>query len=145
MIIQQISVFLENRPGTLAEVLQVLSEQQVNLRAMSLADTADFGILRLIVKDREKVEQVLRQAKFTVKTTPVLAMKIGDRPGGLLEKIQQLRAAGINIEYLYAFATAPGEQDARVVLKVDDLPRAESLCGGGVQAATADQEPDFYW
>lgn len=143
MIIKQISVFLENRPGTLAEVLEVLGEHSVNIRAMSVADTADFGILRLIVNEADKVERVLKGASFAVKTTPVLAMKVADEPGGLLTHVKKLTAAGINIEYVYAFATT-ASSEARVVLKVDDLARAErTLYGDGPQ--DAGEGPNFYW
>ncbi|MDR3562148.1 MAG: ACT domain-containing protein [Negativicutes bacterium] len=145
MIIKQISVFLENRPGTLAEVLGVLGEHDINLRAMAVADTADFGILRLVVNEPDKVERVLRGANFAVKTTPVLAIKVSDQPGGLLTEIKRLTAAGINIEYVYAFATAASDE-ARVVLKVDDLKKAEEV----LREESPNQDglgdgPNFYW
>lgn len=126
MIIQQISVFVENKPGTLAEVLDVLKAHSINLRAITVADTADFGILRMIVNEPGKAEGILRQAGFTVKITPVLSIILEDTPGNLHEKVQQLSAAGINIEYMYAFS-GMGTQEARVVLKVDDLTKAEGL------------------
>lgn len=143
MIIKQISVFLENRPGTLAEVLGVLGEHDVNIRAMAVADTADFGILRLIVNGPDKVERVLKGASFAVKTTPVLTMKVADQPGGLLGEVRKLTAAGINIEYVYAFA-ATSATEARVVLKVDDLDKAEQVLYGD-KAATEADSPNFYW
>ena len=143
MIIQQISVFVENRPGTMGEVLTVLKEKNINLRALSLADTADFGIIRLIVKEPEKVGAILREAGFTVKTTPVLAIKVPDDPGGLIEQVRKLSSAGINVEYMYAFA-ANGGSEARVVLKVDDLERSELLISGEKASETA-QTPNFYW
>ena len=143
MIIQQISVFVENRPGTLAEVLAALNEHGINIRAMSVADTADFGILRFIVNQPERVEKLLREAQFAVKTTPVLTMPLEDQPGGLLAQINKLSSAGVNIEYFYAFATA-GAQQARIVLKVDDLKRAEALLGPEVAGGTS-QDVDFYW
>lgn len=143
MIIQQISVFVENRPGTMGEVLTVLKDKSINLRALSLADTADFGIIRLIVKEPEKVGALLREAGFTVKTTPVLAIKVPDDPGGLFEQVQKLSSAGINIEYMYAFA-ANGGSEARVVLKVDDLERSELLISGE-KASETEQTPNFYW
>lgn len=142
MIIKQISVFLENRPGTLAEVLSVLDEHNINLRAMSVADTADFGILRLVVNEPDKVEQALKGASLAVKTTPVLAMKVSDKPGGLLTEVKKLTAAGINIEYVYAFA-APAADEARVVLKVDDLAKAEKILNG--KTAEGGESPNFYW
>jgi hypothetical protein len=143
MIIKQISVFLENRPGTLAQVLSVLGEHNINIRAMSVADTADFGILRLVVNEPDKVEQALKGASLAVKTTPVLAMKVSDKPGGLLTEVKKLTAAGINIEYVYAFA-APAAEEARVVLKVDDLAKAEKVLNGD-KAADSGEGPNFYW
>lgn len=130
MVIQQISVFVENKPGTLAEVLDVLKAQSINLRAITVADTADFGILRMIVNDPEKAEGILRQAGFTVKITPVLCAILDDTPGNLHEQVQRLSTAGINIEYMYAFS-GMGTEEARVVLKVDDLDRAQGLVNGG--------------
>jgi hypothetical protein len=145
MIIKQISVFLENRSGALAEVLGVLVEHGVNLRALAVADTADFGILRLVVKESDMVERVLRDANFAVKTTSVLGIKIADHPGGLLDEIKKLTAANINIEYVYAFATAASEE-ARVVLKVDELEKAEKvLRETGSQTAGDSDGPNFYW
>lgn len=141
MIIKQISVFIENRPGTLAEVLTVLGGHNINIRALSVADTADFGILRLVVNEPEKVERILKEAGFAVKTTPVLTMKISDKPGGLLANVKKLTAAGVNIEYVYAFAAAAAEE-ARVVMKVDDLAKAVKVLNG----ETAESEgPGFYW
>lgn len=131
MIIKQISVFMENRTGTLNEVLEALSGQEINIRAMSVADTADFGIMRMIVSDPAKVERILREAGFVVKTTDVLALSITDEPGGLLTKVQKLGNAGINIEYIYAFASTNSHK-ARVVLKVDDLEAANRLINEGV-------------
>jgi len=144
MIIKQISIFLENRPGTLAEVLEVLGEHAINIRAMSVADTADFGILRLIVNDPDKVGKILKAANFAAKTTSVLTMKVTDQPGGLLSEIKKLTAAGINIEYVYAFA-ASATAEARVVLKVDDLEKAERVLNGSRHEAVGGEGPNFYW
>lgn len=129
MIIQQISVFLENKPGTLAEVLGVLKQHNVNLRALSVADTADFGILRMIVNDTEKAEKILRGEGFPLKTTPVLSVLVEDTPGNLHEQVLRLSSFGINIEYMYAYGTI-GAKEARVVLKVDDLERATEIVSG---------------
>jgi hypothetical protein len=146
MIIQQISVFLENRTGTLAEVLATLHENNINIRAMSVAETADFGILRFIVNQPEKVEQVLRKAQFALRVTPVLTMVLDDSPGSLLDRIEKLSSAGINIEYFYAFAVV-GTERARIVLKVDALQEAEQLLGEFEegQHREKEQEADFYW
>lgn len=146
MIIRQMSVFVENRPGALAEVLAVLKEHEVNIRALAVADTADFGILRIIVNDPEKVERILRGTGFTVKITQVLTLTVDDNPGSLYEKMQRLSDAGVNVEYMYAFA-ATGDGFARVVLKVDNLARAVSIANGQQQQFDEDEEtgPDFYW
>jgi hypothetical protein len=148
MIIRQISVFVENRPGTLAEVLDVLKDHDVNLRALSVADTADFGILRMIVNDPEKVERILRGAGYAVKSTPVLTLTVADNPGGLLEKLLKMSSAGINVEYVYAFA-ATSANEARVVIKVDNLERAERIINGDIASDPNNKEngevPGFYW
>lgn len=148
MIIQQISVFVENRPGTLAEVLGVLKEHEINLRAMSVADTADFGILRMVVNDPEKVERILRGAGYAVKSTPVLTLTVDDTPGGLLNQVEKMSSAGINVEYLYAFA-ASSSNAARVVIKVDNLERAERIVNGEPSSPNLNKEksevPGFYW
>jgi hypothetical protein len=148
MIIRQISVFVENRPGTLVEVLDVLKDHEINLRALSVADTADFGILRLIVNDPEKVERILRGAGYAVKSTPVLTLTVADTPGGLLEKLLKMSSAGINVEYVYAFA-ATSANEARVVIKVDNLERAERIINGDIASDPANKEPGdvpgFYW
>ncbi len=143
MIIQQISVFLENRLGTLAEVLATLNANNINIRAMSVAETADFGILRFIVNHPEKVAQILKEANIAVKITPVLTMVLDDNPGRLLEKIQKLSDAGINVEYFYAFAVV-GTEKARIVIKVDALEQAQKLIGTHEQTQEND-EADFYW
>lgn len=145
MIIQQISVFLENRLGTLAEVLATLTAHQINLRAMSVAETADFGILRFIVNQPEEVANILRNANIAVKITPVLSMVLDDNPGRLLEKIKKISDAGINIEYFYAFAVV-GTEKARVVLKVDALEKAQEVIGLQENTLVSDHdEADFYW
>ena len=149
MIIQQISVFVENRPGTLSEVLKVLKDHEINLRALSVADTSDFGILRMIVNDPEKVERILKGAGYAVKSTPVLTMTIDDSPGGLLTQVEKMSLAGINIEYVYAFA-AISANEARVVIKVDNLERAERIISGDLTSTTQpgkepNDVPGFYW
>lgn len=146
MIIQQLSVFLENRTGTLVDVLATLHENNINVRAMSVAETADFGILRFIVNHPEAVEKVLRQAQFAIKVTPVLTVVLHDSPGSLLKQMQKLSDAGINIEYFYAFAVV-GTEKARIVLKVDDLEQARQLIGSHAESNLGDSndEVDFYW
>jgi hypothetical protein len=125
MRVPQISVFLENRPGRLMYLLQILSEAKVNLRALSVADTSDFGIVRLIVSDTDSALDAIQHAGLTAATTEVLRVEIPDIPGGLASKvIDPLAKAGVNIEYTYAYSERALEK-AVVVLKVDDLEKAE--------------------
>ena len=124
MRVTQISVFLENRPGRLAHLLQVLSEAEVNLRALSVADTSDFGIVRLIVDDVDSALQAVRQADLTAATTPVLRAEIPDAPGALQQNVvDPLAEAGVNIEYMYAYGGRISKT-AVVILKVDNLEKA---------------------
>jgi hypothetical protein len=123
MRVEQISVFLENKPGALAEVTQILGESGVNIRALSLADTKDFGILRLIVNDNEKARLALGQKGFTVRKTDVVAVAVPDHPGGLAEIMKILAEAKINVEYLYAFVQQSG-QNAIIIFRFDETERA---------------------
>lgn len=109
MKVDQLSIFLENRAGRLAEVTRILSEAGVNIRALSLADTSDFGILRLIVSDFEAAKSKLKEAGFTVGRTTVVAVEITDQPGGLHNILSMLQDAGINVEYMYAFVQQSGD------------------------------------
>src|SRR5512133_1303085 len=99
MKVEQISIFIENKSGRLAEVSRILGEDNINIRALSLADTSDFGILRLIVNDCEKAKAVLKDKGFTVSKTEVVAVEVPDRPGGLSSILQTLDAVQINVEY----------------------------------------------
>lgn len=123
---KQISVFLENKPGSLYGVLQKLKEWGVNLRALSLADTAEFGVLRFIVENPEAIVAKLKEERFAATLTEVLAVGVEDRPGGLCDVVEVLTRAGISIEYLYAFVS-PGGDRAYVVLRVEDLERAKRV------------------
>ncbi|MEF2231029.1 MAG: ACT domain-containing protein [Pseudodesulfovibrio sp.] len=109
MKVDQLSIFLENRAGRLAEVTRILSEAKVNIRALSLADTSDFGILRLIVSDFETAKNKLKESGFTVGRTSVVAVEVPDRPGGLHEILSMLQDANINVEYMYAFVQQSGD------------------------------------
>jgi len=109
MKVDQLSIFLENRAGRLAEVTRLLAEAGVNIRALSLADTSDFGILRLIVSDFETAKTKLKEAGFTVGRTSVVAVEVADQPGGLDNILSQLQDAGINVEYMYAFVQQSGD------------------------------------
>ena len=142
MIIHQLSVFVENKPGAMVEVLAVLKENKVNIRALSLADTADFGILRMIVNEPKKKKTTLRDAGYAVKIPKDLTLTLDDDPGSLHEKVLRLSEAGINIEYLYAFA-ATGDSFARVVLKVDNLELPSQIANG--QQGDKEDNYSFYW
>ena len=125
----QISVFLENRPGRLRKLLKVLAGAEVNLRGLSVADTADFGIARLIVADVQQAVDTIRAAGLTVSTSDVLRVEVPDTPGALANSvIDPLADAGINVQYLYAFSERPSDT-AIVVLKVDDLEKAREVLG----------------
>lgn len=123
MHVEQISIFIENKSGRLAEVTRILGEAGVNIRALSLADTSDFGILRLIVNDREKAKAVLKEKGFTVSKTDVVAVEVPDRPGGLSQILQTLDGENINVEYMYAFVERCGE-NAVIIFRFDETDRA---------------------
>ncbi|MGI6040272.1 MAG: ACT domain-containing protein [Eubacteriales bacterium] len=123
MLINQISVFIENRPGRLYAITKTLSENDIDIRALSLADTTDFGILRLIVNDSVKADKVLRENGFTVSTAKVLAVQVEDKPGGLHSILEKLYEQAIGVEYAYAFFTR-NANGAFVVLRVEDNEKA---------------------
>lgn len=126
MVIKQISIFLENSAGRLAEVTKVLKNGNINLRALMIADTADFGILRIIVDEVDTAISVLEKAQFTVKTTEVISVTISDTVGSLADVLAQFQKNAINVEYLYAALEKTGET-AVVIFKVDDLKKAQTL------------------
>ncbi|MDT3700624.1 MAG: ACT domain-containing protein [Thermincola sp.] len=126
MKVQQISVFLENKSGRLAQLTEILGNNGINIRALSIADTSDFGILRLIVSDPLQADEVLKNAGFTVSVTDVIAVEVKDVPGGLTVVLQILEAAKINIEYLYAFLEK-SSNNALVVLRVEQINEASEL------------------
>ncbi|OAT82936.1 ACT domain-containing protein [Desulfotomaculum copahuensis] len=123
MKVKQISIFLENKSGRLAQVTRVLGDNGINIRALSIADTTDFGILRLIVSDPDLAYRVLKEAGFTVSATDVIAVEVTDEPGGLANAMAVLQEAGINIEYLYAFLQKASKA-ALVVFRVEQLDEA---------------------
>ena len=132
MFVKQISVFIENRRGRLAEFTKVLGEAGIDLIALSVADTTDFGILRAIVKDTDAAVEILKKAGYTVSITDVLAVAVKDRPGGLASVIGCLNDNGISIEYLYSLVRN-FEGQAVVIFRVDKLvPTYELLKKEGV-------------
>ena len=126
MKVKQISIFLENKSGRLAKVTKTLGDNHINIRALSIADTTDFGILRLIVSDPATAWQILKEQEFTVSETEIIAVQVPDHPGGLAGIMQLLDDNGINIEYMYAFVGRSGA-DAVVVFRVEQIDRAIEL------------------
>ncbi len=123
MKVEQISIFIENKSGRLAEITRILGEANINIRALSLADTSDFGILRLIVNDCNAASQVLKDRGFTVNKTEVVAVEVPDRPGGLAAILQVLDKQGTNVEYMYAFVERCGG-NAVIIFRFDETDTA---------------------
>jgi hypothetical protein len=131
MKVEQISIFLENKPGGLSEVTRILKENNINIRALSLADTTDFGILRLIVNDVEKAKEMLKAAGLSVGRTTVVALEVPDSPGGLNSILETLSKESINVEYMYAFIQSSGK-NAVIIFRFDNTDRAiEILSNAG--------------
>ena len=126
MPVEQISVFLENKSGRLSEVTAILTESNVNIRALALADTSDFGVLRLIVDDTERAQATLKNNGFTVGKTQVVAVEVPDRPGGLHEILTLLYEAQINVEYMYAFVRTSGN-NAVMIFRIEPAKQAVDL------------------
>ena len=123
MKVKQISVFIENRSGRLREVANVLGKKNINIRALSLADTSDYGILRLIVDKPDAALDVLKKANFTLSETNVIAVEVSDKPGGLSEVLDVLGEAGINVEYMYAFVEKSSD-NAVMIFRIEDIENA---------------------
>lgn len=133
----QISVFLENKSGRLAEVTHALAKGEINIRALSLAETIDYGVLRLIVDKPKEAKTALAEAGFTVTETEVIAVAMPDRPGGLAGIVDLVTRHGLNIEYLYAFVGQRGE-NAVVIFRIDNAEEAiTALQEGGAQVLSA--------
>ncbi len=133
MKVEQISVFVENRSGRLAEVTQTLADADINIRAFYLAEAGDFGILRLIVNETEKAINVLKDSGFTVSKTEVVAIAVPDKPGGLARILLNIKDSGINVEYMYAFVEKSTE-NAIVIFRFDEISKAvDILKRGGVR------------
>jgi hypothetical protein len=128
MKLQQVSIFLENKKGRLAEVAGLIAKKGINIRALALADTADFGVLRLIVNDPDRCFEVLKAAGFVAQRTDVIAVEVDDKPGGLKRVLDLFDAHGINIEYMYAFVEKKSEK-AIVIIRIDQPERAIEVLG----------------
>ncbi len=140
-MIKQISVFVENKKGRLAKITEVFGEGSVDLIALSIADTTNFGIMRCIVSEPEKAIAMLKANGFTASTTDVIVAEVTDKPGGLAKVLQLLDAADISVEYLYSFVRTPNE-NALILFRVEDIEKAvKSLEEGGVKLLS---EQDIY-
>jgi len=126
MALNQLSVFVDNTPGALSDIAEVLANAGINLRALSIADTERFGILRMIVSDNKMATSVLKTKGYIVKETEVVGVKIGDAPGKMAAALKVLDLAEINLEYLYAFC-ARTEKHAYLVIRVADNQKAEDV------------------
>ena len=139
MTVKQISVFLENKPGGLAEFAKVLSENNINMRAMCIAETPDFGILRIIVDDVYNTMCTMKEAGYICSATKVLAVAIPDKPGSLLHTLTVLGESGINLEYSYAFTTSKKDV-AYMILRVNDNEKAiDALSKAGIKLVDQDE------
>lgn len=138
MLVKQISVFLENKSGRLAEVTKTLAGKDIDISALSIADTTDFGILRLIVNKPELAEEILKENGFTVSCTNVIAIAVEDKPGGLSKALDVLESNSIGIEYMYAFV-GKATNDALVILRVEDAQKAiDTLSAQNIKVLTSD-------
>lgn len=137
MRVEQIAVFLENKSGRLAEITARLAEANVNIRALSVADTADFGILRLIVDNVKQAKETLKTNGFTVGITNVIAVEVADKTGGLAGVLKTVEAEGLNVEYMYAFVNKTGE-NAVLIFRFDNMDQAiDSLQNTGYTILSA--------
>lgn len=137
MKLKQLSIFLENRPGHLSRVCEVLAEAGINIVTMTLADTREFGILRLIVREWQRAKEALETAGFAVNTTDVMAIEVADEPGGLEKILKAVEAGGLSVEYMYAFACKQ-KKNALIVIRFDDIEQASAAlkkAGIGVLSA----------
>jgi len=139
MRVEQIAVFLENKSGRLAEITGILAENNINIRALSVADTADFGILRLIVDKVDAAKKVLKEGGFTVGKTNVIAVEVEDKSGGLARVLKTVETEGLNVEYMYAFVNKSGE-NAVLIFRFDNMDKAiSSLQAAGFTILSGDQ------
>lgn len=130
MIIKQLSVFLENKQGRMCAVADLLAQNHINIRALSLADTSEFGILRLIVDKPEEGKRILSEAGIVVCVTDVLSLTMEDTPGGTLGVLRLLAESGIGVEYMYAFA-GKADGEAFMIIQTDELEAAEGILQRG--------------
>ncbi len=130
MRVEQLSIFLENKAGRLAEATAALAEASINIRALSLADTSDFGVLRLIVNDTHKAKEALKNKGFTVGETEVVAVEVPDKPGGLHYILEIMQKADMNVEYMYAFVQQSGN-NAVMIFRFENTAEAVRILEAG--------------
>ncbi|MDR1540238.1 MAG: hypothetical protein LBU32_20000 [Clostridiales bacterium] len=139
MVITQISAFIENKPGRLAEVIGFLAQEDINIHALSIADTTDFGILRLIVSNPQKTWEILKERGLTVKLTDVIAVALEHRPGSLARVLGELESKDISIEYMYAFTSRSSSHDAMVIFRLDRQQEAlEKIKGCSIELISSE-------
>jgi hypothetical protein len=137
MKLQQLSVFMENKPGQLKKTCDALALAGINISTLMLADTKEFGILRLLIRDWERAKEILEKDGFAVRTTEVVALEVQDKPGGLAALLVPVESAGLNIEYMYAYASGPGGK-AVLIFRFSDPDKAlEAFKTAGVNILTA--------
>lgn len=140
MLLKQVSIFLENKSGRLAEVSRILGVNNIDISALSIADTTEFGILRLIVNNPDLAVEVLKEKGFTVGTTDVIAICVEDKPGGISQVLNCLEQNDISIEYMYAFIGNAGNGKAMVILRIEDVKNAlEILTKNDIEILPADE------
>ncbi|MCR5733868.1 MAG: ACT domain-containing protein [Lachnospiraceae bacterium] len=127
MIIKQLSIFLENKPGTLNEALKILKNAGINISALSVADTSEFGLLRLIVDDPDKAKKAMKESGYTSSVNDVLSVELKQEVGYLSGIIEKISKAGVNIEYMYASSSSSSQ--ASIIIKTDDLEKTMGLIG----------------
>ena len=139
MKVEQIAIFLENKSGRLSEITSVLADNNINIRSLSLADTADFGILRLIVDKVSEAEKVLKEGGFTVGKTHVIAVEVPDRVGGLASVLKVIEKGNLNVEYMYAFVNK-SDENAVMIFRFEEIDEAlETLEKAGIATLTSAQ------
>lgn len=126
MLVKQLAVFMENKPGRLFKLTDVLGKAGIDFVTLSIADTKEYGIVRFIARDNDKAYAVLKEAGFAVEQTPLIGVEVPDRPNALAEVIELLDAEGLNIDYLYSFSLLKA-QSAKILLKVSDTDKAVAL------------------
>ena len=144
MPIQQLSVLAENKPGAIIDITRALGEAGVDIRALSLADTSDYGILRLIVDQTDTARKALEARGYVLRISPVIGVAVPDKPGALCRILEALQEQGINIEYMYAFISRTAD-DAYVILRPDDRERAEKVLADMGAKLLSDEQTPAEW